>query len=133
MRYAKSYRNNWKLIGIGSMLISLAVLAALVLSLALTAGCSSTVIPRVVVSNQASWDGTNQNSGFLRFEGSYGIITEHARDRYNALIETYGKKFVPPITQDYGVLPYYPAGTYSISPQGIAAFAQMNRWYKSTR
>lgn len=132
MRYAKNLQNNWKLIGFGSILISLAVLAALTLSVALTSGCTSTVTPRTVLSSQASWDGTNQNSGFIGFEGSAGIITPHARDRYNALIEIYGKKFNPPITFDYGVWPMgETGGNYIISPQALTYFTQMNRWRKS--
>lgn len=131
MRYAKNSRSDWKLIGLGSILISLAILAAMTLSLALTSGCTSTVTPRTVVSSQASWDGTNQNSGFIGFENGCGVITPHARDRYNALIEVYGKKFLPPLTYDYGVWPYS-NGNYLITPQALTDFAQMNRWRKST-
>jgi len=131
MKYAKSSRNNWHLAVIGAVLISLAVFISLA-AVVLFAGCTSTVAPRPVISYQASWDGTNQNSGFLGFVGASGIITEHARDRYNGLIDIYGKKFVPPIGHDYGILPYYPAGTYSISPQALTYFSQMNRWRKST-
>lgn len=96
-------------------------------------GCTTTVIPRTPVSSQASWDGTNHNSGFLGFEGVTGIITPHARDRYNGLIEIYGKKFVPPITYDYGVTAYTNGcGNYIISPQALTYFIQMNRWRRST-
>ena len=131
MRYAKNSRNNWLISGIGTVLISLAVFIALTISIIVTSGCTSTVTPRTVLSSQASWDGTNQNSGFIGFEGSAGIITPHARDRYNALIEIYGKKFNPPITSDYGVWPYT-GGNYIISPQALTYFTQMNRWRKST-
>ena len=130
MRYAKNSRNNWLISGIGTVLISLAVFIALTISIIVTSGCTSTVTPRTVLSSQASWDGTNQNSGFIGFEGSAGIITPHARDRYNALIEIYGKKFNPPITSDYGVWPYT-GGNYIISPQALTYFTQMNRWRKS--
>jgi len=131
MRYAKNSQNNWLISGIGAVLISLAVFIALTISLVVTSGCTSTVTPRTVLSSQASWDGTNQNSGFIGFEGSAGIITPHARDRYNALLEIYGKKFNPPVTFDYGVWPYA-GGNYIISPQALTYFTQMNRWRKST-
>jgi hypothetical protein len=98
----------------------------------LFAGCTTTVTPRIVASLQASWDGTNQNSGFIGFTDAGGIITPHARDRYNGLIELYGKKFIPPITFDYGIS-QHTNENYIITPQALSDFAQMNRWYKSTR
>jgi hypothetical protein len=97
----------------------------------LFAGCSTTVTPRVVLSSEASWDGTNQNSGVIGFYGVCGVITPHARDRYNGLIDIYGKKFIPPIAFDYGISKHTNEN-YLITPQGIVAFAQMNRWRRSS-
>lgn len=98
---------------------------------ALSSGCGcTTVIPKTVTSSQPSWDGTNQNSGFIRFEGNSGVITSNARVRYNGLIEIYGKKFVPPITTDFGVWPDKD-GNYIITPQALTKFIEMNRWRKS--
>lgn len=127
MKYGKNSPN--KRCGIVGHIISwslLWLLWAFAISV-LISGCTTTVTPRVSTASQASWDGTNQNSGFLQFEGVTGVITPHARDRYNGLIEIYGKKFVPPIMHDYGVWPYI-GGNYIISPQALTYFAQMNRW-----
>lgn len=123
MRYAKNSRNEWF-----STIISI---AAVITIAALFAGCSTTVTPRIVLSNEASWDGTNQNSGVIGFSGVSAVITPHARDRYNGLIDIYGKKFIPPITFDYGIS-VYTNDTYLITPQGIVAFSQMNRWRRSS-
>lgn len=132
MKYAKNSPN--KRSEIRAALISWSLLWALTIStvfIVLLSGCTTTVTPRASISSQASWDGTNQNSGFLQFEGVTGVITPHARDRYNGLIEIYGKKFVPPILHDYGVWPYI-GGNYIISPQALTYFVQMNRWHKWT-
>jgi hypothetical protein len=96
---------------------------------ALAVGCT-TVTPRQVESPTASWDGTNQNSGFIGWtaDGS-GIITPHARDRYNGLIDIYGKRFIPPLVFDYGIQPTA-ANTFTITPEALSDFATMNRWRK---
>jgi hypothetical protein len=108
-------------------LLILTALAVIVLINAIV-GCT-TVSPRIVESPAASWDGTNQNSGFIGWSGTSGIITPHARDRYNGLIETYGKKFVPPLVTDYGITATT-SNVYLITPEALADFALMNRWHK---
>jgi hypothetical protein len=98
---------------------------ALLLALALT-GCAGTIRPAVVTRNAASWDGTNQNSGFLMFTNGGALITSHARDRYNGLIGTYGARFVPPLAPDAGV---QAAGIwYQIDAEHLADFCTMERW-----
>lgn len=100
----------------------------LVLISILFGGCT-TVTPRLVTSPTASWDGTNQNSGFIGWSSTSGIITPHARDRYNSLIDIYGKRFAPPLSFDYGIKPTT-TNTFIISPEALTDFIQMNRWRK---
>jgi hypothetical protein len=108
---------------------ALLVLFALVgLWLLAIVGCT-TVTPRLVESPAASWDGTNQNSGFIGWSGASGLITPHARDRYNALIQIYGQKFAPPLVADYG-LTATSSNVFLIKPEALTDFATMNRWRK---
>lgn len=107
-----------------------AVLACVFLAVMLS-GCSTTVTPQQVHASQASFDGNVQNSGFICFnqDGS-GTITPHARDRYNALIGVFCKKFSPELRVDDGVTL---AGTnYIIDAQHLNYFKQMNRWRRDT-
>lgn len=106
----------------------IAVCAAIML--VLLVGC--TITPAKTKATQASYDGTNQNSGFLGFTNGYGVITPHARDRYNALIAVYGSRFTPALTHDAGLSPYFfdpPKGdNYRIDQQHLVYFMDMQRW-----
>ena len=104
----------------------------LVLLVALIAtGCATTIVPRPVVDQQASFDGNEANSGFLRFnaDGS-GVITSRARERYNALIARYGDRFTVPLKPDAGLKPIPGTGTWEIAAEYLVKFATMNRWRK---
>jgi len=73
----------------------------------LLVGCS-TVVPQTPVNNTASYDGDQQNSGFVGFVTNnnvvFGVVTMHSKDRYNNLIEVYGSKVIhPPIPKNYGL------------------------------
>ena len=95
-------------------------------------GCTSTIIPKIVTNNGGSWDDGERNSGFIGFytnqsQVAYGVITPHARDRYNNLIENYGN-LIHTLTKDYGITDN---GTnFYISLEALADFAKMNRWHK---
>ena len=91
-------------------------------------GCT-TVTPEQVHASVASYDGTNQNSGVISFtsDGS-AIITAHARDRYNALVCVYSKKFLPPLLPDDGLK--FQSPNWVIDPQHLNYFKAMNRWKK---
>jgi len=119
-------------------------------------GCG-TVVPKPISSTAASWDGTNQNSGFIGFtQTGTGIITAHARDRYNALIDHYGKRFLIPLKHDQGLIarldPCQPRlitndggrtwqrftpnpneAVFEISPKCLADFITMNQWRRDDR
>jgi hypothetical protein len=120
MNYAKNQRNN------SDVCLLLVILAALVI-VSLTS--CTTVTPHTVNSSAYSWDGTNQNSGVIGFVGSQVEVTPHWRDRYNGLVAIYGKKFVPPLTFDYGITPTA-TNTYLVTPEAFKDFVDMNRWRK---
>ncbi len=104
----------------------LAVVIALVVFIGWAAsGCASTVTPDRVDARQASWDGNQQNSGWLGFlpDGS-GHITANARASYNQLIAIYGRDFLPELRKDDGVKPFSD-GTYSIDREHLADFMTM--------
>jgi hypothetical protein len=104
----------------------LTLLAALWL-LALASGCT-TVTPRTVTSPVASWDGTNQNSGFIGWTADgCGILTPHGRDRYNALVEIYGKKLAPAIMPDYGITAT-DGKSFIITPEALGKYREMHDW-----
>lgn len=118
-----------------SLWLWLAIIALLVYVVLITNGCG-TVRPVVVESPAASWDGTNYNSGFIGWTNGLGIITAHARDRYNGLISTYGKRFNPPLSADYGIQKLtgetpVPLPMFTITPEALSDFARMNRWRKT--
>lgn len=99
----------------------------------LLVGCVNTVIPPNVHSSGASFDNGERNGGFLGWTTNssvcYGMISTNAYLRYNALIEKYGKKFVPPLIINMGITP---TGTnYLISLDALSNFGTMNRWRKS--
>lgn len=127
MSSEKNYPNN------GPVRLIAALVAALLLA-HLLGGCAPTYRPKAPASTQASWDGTNQNSGLIGFaaDGS-GVITAHARDRYNALAYMYGYYFRPPVHADDGVTPTATNHVFFIDPQHLAYFATMNRWLKEGR
>lgn len=103
-------------------------LTFVILSLFL-AGCTTTpVIPR---DARASWDGGLQNSGLIANLGEgWFIVTPHWRDRYVALAAKHGALFVPPVTNDFGVMPYT-NGTLCIDGQRAVQFIKMNRAEKA--
>jgi hypothetical protein len=108
-------------------------LAILFLTALLIAGCVGTVTPVQVVSTGASFDNGERNSGFLGWTTNnsitYAIISEHARDRYNSLIDVYGNKIIPPIKKDYGVTDN--KTNCFITLEALSNFAKMNRWRKN--
>lgn len=93
-------------------------------------GC--TVTPKAIRIGAPSWDGSQQNSGLLgQLDDRSGVITAHGRDRYNALVDVYGSKFVPTVTRDAGVTAFT-NGTWRIDPEHLVKFATMNRWRKQS-
>lgn len=99
---------------------------ALLALIGIAAGC--TTAPKPIKPAQASFDavadakGNNQNSGVLGFTNHQAVITATARDRYNALCERWGKKFVPPVVPpDAGLTPLVKAESGNLK-------AETNLW-----
>lgn len=96
-------------------------------------GCFSTITPSAVKPAGASYDNGERNSGFIGYTTNngvaYGIITPHARDRYNTLINVYGKRISLPIKTDYGITSY--TTNYLITLEGLSDFALMNMLKKN--
>ena len=105
---------------------------ALILTVSLCAGCFSTIVPPSVKPVAASFDNGERNSGFSGFVTNngiaYGVLSPHARDRYNSLIDTYSKRFSPKLKEDYGIIDN--KTNYWITLEGLSNFALMNRWRK---
>lgn len=117
--------------------LAMALAAALAAILAVgLCGCASTILPPVASASATSWDGTNQNSGFLGYttnaagQVTGGIITAHARDRYNALMRDYGRAAWN-IQRDDDGLVALTGDTWFIDAQHLAYFAEGNRWRKN--
>lgn len=104
----------------------------LVSFLALGAGCG-TVTPVKVRDTVASYDGNDRNSGLLKLlKGGGSVMTPHAIERYNGLIERYGKLWTPKLAKNYGVT-QCPCENFIMSDEALIKFATMNRWNKEGR
>jgi hypothetical protein len=90
------------------------------------------VTPTTPRSHVASFDGAQQNSGFIGYTtNGFGVLTPHARDRYNSLIALgYGTNFVPRLTNDFGVAPFT-NGTFLFTPEAVVDFGVMNQRHKA--
>lgn len=114
-----------------ALALALVVIVVVVLNAWLQLGCASTVTPRVVRDSVASWDGTNQNSGFIGYlpDGS-GLLTSQAFHRYQGLVHDFGGRFLPPIVYSTDGVTPTGTNTFIIDPQHLEYFATMNRWRK---
>lgn len=103
---------------------------AMAVALAVCCPACTTVIPQTVTSSQASFDGQEQNSGFVGYapDGRM-IVTEYWRDRYNALIEHYAGRMTVPPKPDFGLTPM-PNGQWLVTNQAQVNFLTMNQWRK---
>lgn len=103
-------------------------------------GCWGNPAPHVTNnhSSQASWDGTQQNSGVISLwpVGAKGDkvlgfrVTSHFRERQVALVKLYGGRFMPAITADQGSTPF-PDGTWLINQEAMSHFLVMNQWKRN--
>ena len=93
-------------------------------------GCSSTVTPSRVESQQASYDGGEQNSGVIASTATGFVVTDHFRARFNGLVRIYGKDFIPELKADGGISPAG-NGRWEISKQSMIYFLEMNAWRKA--
>ena len=104
--------------------------AAAVAVCLLVAGCG-TVAPKPVFSSEPSWDGTNQNSGFLGWApDGRGVLSAGAYLRYNDLAGRYGARFAPALAAGAGCVGTG-TNTWLIDQEHLADFATMSRWKRS--
>lgn len=85
--------------------------------------------PDIINSNTISYDEYgNQTSGIISVSNDKTgfIVTKHFIDRYNSMIEKYGKKFVPELKKDQGVSKIDNTKFYFISNQSMGYFLTMN-------
>jgi hypothetical protein len=103
------------------------IVICLLMAIWLPVACTSTIVPAKVKAATASYDGGQQNSGFIAFAPDHGgYITPHARDRYNALVADYGNQFSPALQPDIGLAPA--TNNWHIDAQHLFYYATMNRW-----
>lgn len=102
-------------------------------NLAIACGCglifaSCTVTPHQVVSHSPSLDGTNRNSGFFGFRSDgYGMLTEHAKQRYDALVRRYGSEMTVPVREGDGLSRTNESSVWIIDPEHLADFEELTR------
>ena len=117
--------------------VLLAACLAFVLGIALVlSGCASTVAPDTVQAAQASFDGGEKTSGILSAVKGGFVVTAHFRDRYNALVATYGESFAPALKPDAGItltqlLSLPPRDQWQIDAEHMVDFVRMNTCAKS--
>lgn len=105
----------------------------LAITLAIAPGCS-TVVPPIVKEKIVSYDGNVQNGGIICENDDESLtITQHAVDRYNGMVVTYGKLFTPPLKKGEGIKPGPATNgvpTFIMDAQHATYFSKMNRWRK---
>ena len=105
----------------------------LIILLTLSFSACTTIIPSTVNSNNASFDGNEQNSGIISTTMDGFKVTTHFRDRYNALIAVYGDAkqsdgsplFTPALIKDFGLTSNVD-GTYTMTKQAMVFMVQMS-------
>ena len=70
----------------------------------------------------------NQTSGIISVSNDKTgfIVTKHFIDRYNSMIDKYGKKFVPELKKEQGVSKIDNTEFYFMSNQSMGYFLTMN-------
>lgn len=120
-------------------LAELALLWGLFIGGLMFCGCYGTVTPPVAAATLPSWDGTNQNSGFVGWttnaagQTTGAFITAHAVDRYRSLMADYGKAWGE-MKPDEGIT-WLPNGgqTFWIDAQHLDYFMAACRWKRNGR
>lgn len=85
--------------------------------------------PNIINSDTISYDEYgNQTSGIISVSNDKTgfIVTKHFIDRYNSMIEKYGKKFVPELKKEQGISKIDNTEFYFMSNQSMGYFLTMN-------
>jgi hypothetical protein len=110
--------------------VSLNFAVVLLAAMLFATSCTNTVSPKPVSTSQSAFSDNSANGGFIGFStNGEGVITERALAKYNALIDLYGKKLMPPVTNNFGITSFT-NNTYLITKEGLSDFMLMNQWYK---
>lgn len=106
--------------------------------LALSGCVSQTIRPTDTIPVAPSFDGNTQDSGIIAVTPQGTLVTSRVRDRYNALIVTFGtdREFASALVKDQGVEPAPLAAVvaanrgplFVMDQQAVVNFAKMNRW-----
>jgi hypothetical protein len=102
-------------------------------------GCVSTIAPSENLPTQTSFVGNDQHAGFLGWSDDGGIaINDAKRSEYNALIDLYGVRVVPPLKHDDGVVAItawtdsqgkpHTGNAWSLDKEHVVKFALMKSW-----
>jgi len=87
-------------------------------------------IKKIIKDQEASFDGNEQNSGIIDFVKEEGwLVTKRTAEKYNFLIEKYGKTITPPIEKNFG-LTRKDENLYVLTQEAMVNFALMNQKYK---
>lgn len=97
-------------------------------------GCLSTTnkTPDIIDGESISYDEYGgQTGGLVDIEdGKYFIITKKTVDLYNALIDKYGDRIIPPLKKNDGITECATGGNYKISPKYMRYFMDMADAYR---
>jgi hypothetical protein len=124
---------------------SIFLLPCFLLSLFVFSSCSvrqQTVVPRAIVSTEASFDGNVQNSGIIKYDEHGFIVSAHWLERYDAMLARFGDKLFPAIKPGdrIGIDSLPPSSAvasakedlnYRVSQQVMVRFTRMNQWRKA--
>lgn len=101
-----------------------------ILSLCLAFSACSTVTPQLVTPDSASFDGNDQTSGIISVNANGYVVTDHFRDRYNALVAIYGSDFSVSIKADDGLI-NISTNRWLIDRQHLSQFLEMTAWLRA--
>lgn len=85
--------------------------------------------PDIIDGDVISYDEYgNQTSGIISVSNDKTgfIVTKHFIDRYNSMIDKYGKKFVPELKKEQGISKIDNTEFYFMSNQSMGYFLTMN-------
>lgn len=109
--------------------VALFLVSCFIVSCHTTQEQSRTIIPALVVDQEPSWDGNEQNSGLLGYvEGKGFLLTPDAAKRYTELTKKYGANRVPPLAEGEGLVAE--GDKFYLSNQYMVEFVVMNQKLK---
>ena len=105
---------------------------AVILAIVLLACTACTVTPDRVAPAAASYDDGEANSGIIGLEKTGAVVTARLVDRYRALLDVYGKAFLPRVDSRAGVTKR-PDGSYFITNEVLERMILLTEWRRMGR